>query len=53
MNEIYPLITCMDININFSFDDYVYNKGRVLKSQFEWVIREGNADLVTIEVYQG
>ncbi|MEG2337222.1 MAG: hypothetical protein RSC04_05735, partial [Bacteroidales bacterium] len=29
------------------------NKGRALRYQFECAIREGNADLVTIETYQG
>lgn len=29
------------------------NKGRAIRYQFECAIRDGNADLVTIETYQG
>lgn len=35
------------------FWKYYNNKGRAKKFQFECPIREGNADLITIEQYQG
>lgn len=36
-----------------TFWKYYNYKGRAIRHQFECAIRDGNADLITIEVYQG
>lgn len=35
-----------------NFWEFYNNKGRAIRFQFECAIREGNADLITIEIYQ-
>lgn len=40
-------------DLKYKFWQFYNNKNRAKKYQFECPIRDGNADLVTIEMYQG